>query len=248
MRRAVSAFLIAAGLVLCGLAARHYVRGWLAQAEGRRELARKAAAPPGNPRVSPEAPAPPSPLPSLGAASEDAVAPVSGGLPAGYPYGQPIARLTIPAARIDAVVFGGADADTLEKGPGHVPGTELPGSHTSRNNCVITGHRDSHFRHLGWLRPGHEIDLETSGVSERFRVVSREIVAPDTVRVLAASDRPRLTLITCYPFNFVGPAPSRLVVVAEPVDRALPGKHPASTSLGGALSFGVAASFGVAPS
>jgi sortase A len=135
------------------------------------------------------------------------------------------------------VVFGGADADTLEKGPGHVPGTELPGSHTSRNNCVITGHRDSHFRNLGWLRPGHEIDLETNGVSERFRVVSREIVTPETVRVLAATDRPRLTLITCYPFNIVGPAPSRLVVVAEPVDRALPGKHPAAASLGGASLF-----------
>ena len=238
MRRAVSALLIVAGLALCGLAARHYIRGWLAQAEGRRQLASRSSAPPGeNPGVSAEPSGPPSALPSPGAASEDVVAPVSGGLPPGYPYGQPIARLRIPIARIDAVVFGGADADTLEKGPGHVPGTELPGSHTSRNNCVITGHRDSHFRNLGWLRPGHEIDLETNGVSERFRVVSREIVTPETVRVLAATDRPRLTLITCYPFNFVGPAPSRLVVVAEPVDRALPVKHPAAASLGGASLF-----------
>jgi sortase A len=239
MRRAISVLLIVAGLALCGLAARHYVRGWLAQAEGRRELASRAARPPApHPAISRALPTPPGPEPSPPAGPEDAVAPVSGGLPAGYPYGQPIARLTIPIARIDAVVFGGADADTLEKGPGHVPGTELPGTHTSRNNCVITGHRDSYFRNLGWLRPGHEIDLETNGVSERFRVVSREIVTPETVRVLAASDRPRLTLITCYPFNYVGRAPTRLVVVAEPVDRAQPGQHPAAAALGGASSVG----------
>ena len=113
-------------------------------------------------------------------------------------------------------MFGGADQEILEKGPGHVPGTELPGRSTQLRNCVITGHRDSHFRHLGWLRPGSAVDLQAAHVNRRYRVVSREIVTPDAVRVLQPTATARLTLITCYPFNYVGPAPKRLVVVAEP--------------------------------
>jgi sortase A len=101
-----------------------------------------------------------------------------------------------------------------------VPGSELPGEETGRKNCVITAHRDSHFRHLGWLRKGHRLSLETpGGKTLDYRVVSREIVKPDVVRVLQATAKPRLTLITCYPFNYVGAAPKRLVVVAEPVSR-----------------------------
>ena len=85
---------------------------------------------------------------------------------------------------------------------------------------MITAHRDSNFRHLGWLRKGHRLSLETpAGRTLDYRVVSREIVKPDSVRVLQPTAKPRLTLITCYPFNYVGAAPKRLVVVAEPVSR-----------------------------
>ena len=136
-----------------------------------------------------------------------------------YPLGQPIARLRIPSARIDVIVFGGSEPDILEKGPGHVQGTELPGRRSGLNNCVITAHRDSHFRNLGWLRKGQRIELETPEGDETYRVVSREIVDPDAVRVLMPSSKKRLTLITCYPFNFIGPAARRLVVVAEPEGR-----------------------------
>jgi sortase A len=239
-RRTAAGLLILSGLFLCGLSARHYVRGWRAQAEGRRELAARMAsasapAPPSAPKARPAeavAPAaaadnavPAAPVDSLATVDPAARAADTGrerevprtGIPAGYPYGEPVARLKIPAARIDAVVFGGADADVLEKGPGHVPGTELPGERSDSHNCVITGHRDSHFRNLGWLRPGHEIELEAPAGSSRYRVVSREIVTPETVRVLKPTAKERLTLITCYPFNWIGPAPKRLVVVAEPV-------------------------------
>jgi sortase A len=136
---------------------------------------------------------------------------------AGYPFGQPIARIRIPSARMDWVVFGGADDATLEKGPGHVPGTAMPGQDGPPENCVITAHRDSHFRNLGWLRKGHTVELETAAGTKMYRVVSREIVTPKEVRVLAATPRPRLTLITCYPFTYIGSAPQRLVVVAEPI-------------------------------
>jgi sortase A len=234
-RRATAALLILSGLFLCGLSARHYVRGWRAQAEGRRELAARMASAPAaapEPRPAEEAPAAAADS-AVPAATVDTVATVDPaaraadtgreqevprtGIPAGYPYGEPIARLKIPVARIDAVVFGGADAGVLEKGPGHVPGTELPGERSASHNCVITGHRDSHFRNLGWLRPGHEIELEAPAGSSRYRVVSREIVTPETVRVLKPTAKERLTLITCYPFNWIGPAPKRLIVVAEPV-------------------------------
>ena len=206
-RRAASLLLITAGLALCGFAARHYFLGWQAQREARAAFEQSQSGP-----VAHELENPGVALTSSRPASSEPRA----GIPDGYPYGEPIARLQIPVAGIDAIVFGGADQQILEKGPGHVPGTELPGRSTDLHNCVITGHRDSHFRHLGWLRPGSEVDLQAQHVTRRYRVVSREIVAPDAVRVLQPTASARLTLITCYPFNYVGPAPRRLVVVAEP--------------------------------
>ena len=211
-RRLVSLLLVLSGVILLAMAGLHYWRGFEAQKQGMRQWEeRRAAAPPTlpppfpspheNPGIEGQAQAEPTPAPS-------------------YPYGQPIARLRIRSAGIDAVVFGGADQASLEKGPGHLPGSELPGEDTGRGNCVITGHRDSHFRHLGWLRKGHRIELEMpSGQTASYEVVSREIVTPDAVRVLAPTEKPRLTLITCYPFNYVGSAPKRLVVVAEPAPR-----------------------------
>ena len=205
-RRAASLLLITAGLLLCGFAARHYFLGWQAQRDGR------AAFEASQSRVDHGLE-----NPGLALASSR---PGRGGpgLRAGYPYGEPIARLRIPAAGIDSIVFGGADQEILEKGPGHVPGTELPGRSTNLHNCVITGHRDSHFRHLGWLHTGEEVSLQAAHVNRRYRVVSREVVSPDAVRVLQPTASDRLTLITCYPFNYVGPAPKRLVLVAEPVE------------------------------
>jgi sortase A len=190
--------LIAAGLLLCAVSVRHYARGWTAQREAD-ALYRAARRPPENPGI-------------LRASSGS-----EGSTPSeGYPFGQPIAKLKIPSAKISYFVFGGADQEVLEKGPGHVPGTALPGEEGGANNCVITAHRDSHFRRLGTLRPGHRIDLETPFGEKSYRVVSREIVLPNAVRVLHPTEKPRLTLITCYPFNYIGPAPKRLVVVAEP--------------------------------
>ena len=211
-RRWVSTLLVFAGIALLAAVGLHYFRGYEAQSEGRRawEESRSPLPVPTLHVPTPSAKENPGisePLPTPSAGETQA---------APYPQGQPIARLRIPSAKIDYVVFGGADQATLEKGPGHVPGTEMPGEDTSRRNCVITGHRDSHFRHLGWLREGHRIELETPSGTVSYRVVSREIVKPDAVRVLKPTEKPRLTLITCYPFNYVGAAPDRLVVVAEP--------------------------------
>ena len=196
-RRIVSFALILAGVVLCALAGLHYLRGFEAQRQARLVFKK-----------------------TLETAS---VAPPLSAIPAGKalarassPQGQPIARLRIPSAQIDVIVLEGSDAEVLEKGPGHVQGTELPGGHRGLNNCVITAHRDSHFRNLGWVRNGERIELTTPRGLERYRVVSREVVDAGAVGVLAATATPRLTLITCYPFSFIGHAPKRLVVIAEP--------------------------------
>jgi sortase A len=200
-RRAIAGILIAAGLVLLAAAATHYGGGILAQSRARSEFGQKLADVRGVARASDRSSR--DPLLATPAFPD-------------YPRGQALARLKIPAARIDAIVLGGSDDDTLTKGPGHVPGTALPGEEQrAPHNCVITAHRDSHFRNLGWLRRGHRVELETPGGKQAYRVVSREVVEPSAVGVLRPSARPRLTLITCYPFTFIGRAPKRLVVIAE---------------------------------
>jgi LPXTG-site transpeptidase (sortase) family protein len=216
-RRVLSGLLILAGLVLLSAVAVYYWQGWRAQETARRVWeATRAALPVPTIHV---------PTPTAPAVEVTENPGIAGGLPEQtpvpseppYPQGQPVGRIRIPAAKVDYVVFGGDDAATLKKGPGHVPGTELPGQDTYRKNCVITGHRDTHFRGLASVRKGHTIDLESPSGTVTYRVVSREIVMPDAIRVLKATEKPRLTLITCYPFNWVGAAPKRLVIVAEPV-------------------------------
>jgi LPXTG-site transpeptidase (sortase) family protein len=208
LRRVFSGAFVLAGVALLAAVVLHYARGARAQEEGSEALRRGIAG--GFTPVSTRPEEARDDLPRTGYERP----------PANYPTGQPLGRIRIPSAKMDWVVFGGADDATLDKGPGHVPGTAMPGQDGGYENCVITAHRDAHFRNLGWLRAGHIIELETpsSGV-RRYRVVSREIVTPKTVSVLAPTKKPRLTLITCYPFTYIGPAPKRLVIVAEPVAR-----------------------------
>lgn len=190
--------MIAAGLGLCGAAALHYARGYRAQEEGRRAWDQQS-------RLRP-----PEENPAVFAVSRRMAGSRVG-------TGEPIARIRIASAKIDYVVFEGTDSATLEKGPGHVPGTQLPGGPRGPNNCVITGHRDSHFRRLGWVHTGESVEIETpAGKTQKYVVVSRRVVDPTAVQVLDPTSAPRLTLITCYPFNYVGPAPKRLVLVADP--------------------------------
>ena len=212
LRGALAVVFVVAGVLLMGAAVLHYVRGTRAQSEGRRVLAR--AAEPGYVTAT-------HPQERI---SERDELPRSSGTPpaAGYPMGVPLGKIRIPVAEMDWVVFGGSDDATLEKGPGHVPGTAMPNQDYGPNNCVITAHRDSHFRRLGWLRKGHVVELETATGTMKYRVVSREIVTPKTVRVLEPTKKPRLTLITCYPFDYIGSAPKRLIVVAEPFGKNLP--------------------------
>jgi LPXTG-site transpeptidase (sortase) family protein len=122
-----------------------------------------------------------------------------------------IGRLEIPRIHLSTVVAEGASARVLRKALGHVPGTALPGQY---GNIAIAGHRDTFFRHLGKLRSGDTINLITPNGRFRYAVERTEIVGPDDVGILQSGGDSSLTLVTCYPFYFVGPAPKRFIVHA----------------------------------
>lgn len=125
--------------------------------------------------------------------------------------GDVLALLEIPAIGLRAAVLAGTDALALNRGIGHVEGTAPPGE---RAHVALAAHRDGFFRRLGELVPGDRIVLEAPSGSRRYRVEASAIVAPDATHVLAASHGDVLTLVTCYPFYYVGSAPERYVVRA----------------------------------
>ena len=123
--------------------------------------------------------------------------------------GDPIGKLTIGSVGISAMVLEGADSETLNVAPGHIPGTALP---QENGNVAIAGHRDTFFRNLEKLRDGDSITLTTLTGVYWYRVDSMEVVDPARLDVLAPTKEPTLTLVTCYPFHMIGPAPKRFIV------------------------------------
>jgi sortase A len=127
------------------------------------------------------------------------------------PEGSPVAKLSIP--RLDAAfyVVEGTDDESLKRGPGHLEGSAMPGG---GGNCVIAGHRDTHFRVLKDIRDGDEIVLERDGRVYHYRVDGSKIVMPTNTQSLLPTRDAVLDLITCYPFYYLGSAPKRFVVHA----------------------------------
>jgi sortase A len=142
---------------------------------------------------------------------ESAAAPKAA--PAGLPNGL-IGRIEIPRLRLSVVVIEGVDKTTLRRAAGHIPGTALPGE---SGNVGLAGHRDTFFRPLKDLKIQDEIQVSTMKGLFKYQVVSVKIVEPEDVGVLAPSGENVLTLVTCYPFYFVGPAPQRWIVRARQV-------------------------------
>ena len=122
-----------------------------------------------------------------------------------------IGRLAIPNLQLTAMVREGADAGTLRQAVGHIPGTALPGR---MGNVGLAGHRDTFFRALRNIQMNDAIELQTREGTYRYVVESTSIVGPRDVRVLASSRNESLTLVTCYPFYYVGSAPKRFIVHA----------------------------------
>jgi len=125
-----------------------------------------------------------------------------------------IGRIEIPRLGLSAIVLEGTDTTTLRRAVGHISGTPLPGQ---AGNVGMSGHRDTFFRPLRNIRQNDVITVTTVIGEYRYRVVSTRIVSPLDVSVLDPSGHEILTLVTCYPFYFVGSAPKRFIVRAERV-------------------------------
>jgi sortase A len=125
-----------------------------------------------------------------------------------------IGRIEIARVGLSVVVLEGDDARTLRRGAGRIPGTARPGQ---PGNVAIAAHRDMFFRKLRDVRKGDLIQFITPVGSYRYNLESTEIVAPTQTDVLNSTAEPTLTLITCYPFDFIGAAPNRFVVRARQV-------------------------------
>ena len=125
-------------------------------------------------------------------------------------------RLKIPRLLFSTVVIEGVDKTTLRRAVGHIPGTALPGQ---AGNVGLAGHRDSFFRPLKDVKIKDEVDFSTLRGNFKYEVVSLTIVEPRDVGVLAPSGENVLTMVTCYPFYYVGPAPKRWIVRARQLVR-----------------------------
>jgi sortase A len=125
---------------------------------------------------------------------------------------QMLTRVLIPKIKLDAIVVEGASPRQLSAGPGHLDRTAMPGE---PGNAVITAHRDTFFRHIYELNQGDEITVLRNGQTFRFSVTGKKVVKPDDVSVLRPTPDAQLTLITCYPTYYIGPAPERLVVFSK---------------------------------
>ena len=177
--------------------------------ELRREVAAarppapEALVPPANPPASPRIP-PPPPRTLLG-------------------------RLEVPRIHLSAIAREGVDAGTLRGSIGHIPGTALPGS---TGNAGFAAHRDTFFRPLKDVRKGDTVTLTTPGGTYAYVVTGTRIVEPSDVWVLNPTAEPTLTLVTCYPFYYVGSAPHRFIVsgrlVSSPTLTAQAPSHPSS--------------------
>lgn len=123
--------------------------------------------------------------------------------------GELLGRIDIPRIHLSAMVLEGVDSNTLRFGAGHVQGTALPGD---KGNIAIAAHRDTFFRPLRDIRPNDTILLTTIAGVYRYRVEGTEIVDPSDVQVLRRTRDSQLTLVTCYPFYYLGSAPKRFIV------------------------------------
>jgi sortase A len=185
--RTLERALLAIGLVLLGWYAFQQLQTTYDQAAASRELEEIRM-----------------PLPRPGAARIEPAAPLATGALVG--------RVSIPRVGVSAIVREGDDVKTLKRAVGHVPGTALPGR---RGNAALAGHRDTFFRGLRNIRQGDEILVATPHGDARYIVRNTRVVKPSDVSVLGPTPTPTLTLVTCYPFNYIGAAPKRFIVRAD---------------------------------
>lgn len=187
--------LLVIGILFLGYYAYVSVEARLYQALENRELDAILASGPA-PAVEANRPA------AAGTAARRRVAPAAGSV---------IGRIEIPRLGVSTVIRAGSDARTLRLAIGHIPGTALPGN---PGNIGLAGHRDTFFRRLRDIQPDDEIRVVTAEGTFTFRVQRTDIVWPRDTWVLDNTGQTMLTLVTCYPFTFIGSAPQRFIVRA----------------------------------
>jgi len=127
--------------------------------------------------------------------------------------GSLVGQVEVERLHLSAVIFEGTGARTLDRGVGHLTSSAQP---NADGNVVLAAHRDTFFRPLRDIRAGDAITVTTPQGERRYRVRSTEIVYPTDVSVIRPTTDETLTLITCYPFSYVGAAPQRFIVHADP--------------------------------
>jgi sortase A len=130
------------------------------------------------------------------------------------PAGDLVARLSVPRLSVDSPVFEGVTMDTLGRGAGHLPGTAIPGEEGGTNHCVIAIARDSSASHVAAAKVGDVVLLRTPFGVRSYRVARTRIVSPEELET-GPTRSPRVTLVTPYPEDSLGPAPLRLAVILE---------------------------------
>jgi sortase A len=143
---------------------------------------------------------------------------------------RPEGSLLIPSLGVEVPVFQSANEVAFTLGAGIIEGT---GDLESNGNIGMASHRDGHFRHLKDVSVGDLIMVKTAERLRQFQVVETRIVEPSETWVLDRGDTARITLVTCYPFHFVGNAPQRYIVSAQEVQSELTSVHPSHTVIGG---------------
>jgi sortase A len=201
--------------------AREGLRKFEEQREQARAAASAGSAAPAAPAASPAAPAVPAatPIPlawgepdrSLWSHERVKAWTLVSSVPEVRSSAGPLAVLKIPKIHLEVPVVEGTDDPALDYGVGHVEGTALPGE---VGNVALAGHRDGFFRGLKDVVVGDTMELETVRGSESFVVENIWLVTPNDVWVLDPTPKESLTLVTCYPFYFVGSAPQRYIVRA----------------------------------
>ena len=130
-----------------------------------------------------------------------------------YAAGALVGRLLIPSVKLDELIAEGVGDDELDAGPGHLPGSASPGE---PGNAVISAHRDRHFHSLGRVAVGDTVITETRTARTTWVITGRKIVGRYQPSLFPSLE-PELTLTTCWPIRYVGPAPDRLILTAKPL-------------------------------
>ncbi|MFI5370526.1 MAG: class D sortase [Candidatus Eisenbacteria bacterium] len=133
--------------------------------------------------------------------------------------GGPVGRINIPRVGVSAMVVEGTTTRSLRCGVGHLETSAFPGE---PGNVDLAAHRDTYFRGLAGVAPGDRVILTTPDGRFEYRVDWARVVPPDRTDLLAPTRSRQLTLVTCYPFDWIGPAPDRFVVRANAVDAEAP--------------------------